>query len=564
MSRILASGSVDVSVFRGKGACVSVLRLSRKSLIWSRSLGLHLLGLALLLGIAFCTHLGGAWVWDDIHLVANNPNLSGWAGLRHVWSHDLWGGAGLGATELYHPIPMTLVWAGNAVWGKSLVAFRIANLLLHATNSLLFAAWLRRGGLSTSVSVGCALLVAVHPMVTEPVMWVTGSHDLLATMACLVALTLWPSQDDARPIWRIAVATFAMAWAGLCKEPYLVVPAILACLLVRPATRRFRVLQLAGLSAPMAAVAIVLVLRHAVGVPTGSAQLGVALSDHVINHATIVRHYLVHLLTFDNPATTESFRPLSTLAAAATMAVLLAILVGLVLAWRRGKTGAALALVGWLWFLLALLPHTIATPTIGMYGNRYAYFPMLGLATLVAALLDPRVHQPAFFRWRQLRYAMPAAALVLALVTFTQSGLWQDEFTLFGADVDRDPTDAKALSHYATALVERSGCPAALPYFAKAVRRDRTDGKSWHNIAGCLINAQRFSEALGPATLAEELQPNDAGAAYNLGLVNLTLGRQSDGVRLLEKALRLRPDHDGARRLLDDVRKLTDSHPAAP
>ena len=516
-------------------------------------MGLHLVGLVVLLGIAFCLHLGGSWVWDDIHLVANNPNLAGWAGLRYVWSHDLWGGAGLRATELYHPIPMTLVWAENELAPQSLVLARIANLHLHAANSLLFAAWLRRGGLSPAMSVGSALLCAVHPMVTEPVMWITGSHDLLATAGALVALTVWPTEGE-RPGRRIALATVATLWAGLCKEPYLVLPAILACLLLRSTNRRFLVLQLAWLTAPAAAVAVVLGLRRAVGVPTGSAQLGAALLDHGTAYASIVRHYLGHLLTFNNPATTESFRRLPPLAAAATVAVLVAVFVALAFAWRRRMPYAQLGLVGWIWFLVALLPHTIATPTIGMYGNRYGYFPMLGLATMVVAIVGPAIQS----RWRRVGYLLLAATVVLALITFTQSGLWRDEATLFGADVDRDPTDPKALSHYATALIARSGCSAALPYFGEAIHQDSADGRSWHNIAGCLINSRRFSDALGPATMAEKLQPDDAGAAYNLGLVDLALGRRSDGVRLLRKALRLNPTHGDARRLLDEALQSED------
>lgn len=450
---------------------------------------------------------------------------------------------------------MSLIWSVAALVGKSLVALRIVNILLHVGNSLLFAWWLRRCGISAWTATWTALIVAAHPIVTEPVMWITGNHDLLATAGCLVALAIWPLPGERFFVWRVLAASVATLWAALCKEPYFVLPAVLACLLARPAPRRFRLLEVAALGGPVLAVCLTIGLRRSLGIPTGSVQLVASLPDQIVRFASIVGHYLESLLSFTNPATTTSFRPMAFPSVVLVVAIIAVTWMTLILALRRGVPGTHAAMVGWAWFLLALAPHVAATPAIGMYGNRYAYFPMMGLATAFAALVAPHVRILSSAPWRPLRWVAPVGILVATLLTGTEAAVWRDEVTLFGADVRRNPDDPKALQHFGNALLAQQGCGPALPYFARAVHQDPACGGAWHNIAGCLINLGRHRDALKPALMAHKLQPEDAGAAYNLAVVDLALGHRLEGMALLESALRMRPNHTGARQLLDAARK---------
>jgi tetratricopeptide (TPR) repeat protein len=196
-----------------------------------------------------------------------------------------------------------------------------------------------------------------------------------------------------------------------------------------------------------------------------------------------------------------------------------------------------------------------------MFGNRYAYFPMMGLAASVLGFgfglhapgnLAPLLHRTA-------PVLLPAVVGIAALFTAGEASLWRDEPTLFGADLRSDPQDARALYHYGHAIVGRDGCVEALPYFESATRYEPGYGRAWHNTAGCLVNLGRYREALPAALTAWKLQPNEAGAAYNLAVVELATGHPEQGVDLLQAALRIDPQHAGARRLAE---KLTP--PAAP
>jgi len=514
-------------------------------------------------------------VWDDVYLIEQNRHLEEVGGLAFLLSHDLWGGAGQAASDLYHPIPVALLWAVTRLAGRSLFALRLVNVLLHGAANLLFAAWLRRWGFSARAATWTALLLAVHPLVTEPVMWITGSHDLLATLGCLTALLLWPRSQDANPVARVLLSSMATAWAALCKEAYFVFPLLLVlAALVDDADAR-RPVRIARLAGPWAALGVVLAIRRWVGVPTHSAELGASIGSHLTTFATIAFHYLEHAATFTNAPTTESFRRLAPWEAGLVLAGLAAVTVLFIVRLRRGVIGVAsrapktsgptgVALLGWGWFLLGLAPHMVSLPIIGMYGNRYAYFPMMGLA---ASLLGVGLglHLPGRLAALLPRIApvlLPAVVGLAALFTAGEASLWRDEPTLFGADLRSDPQDARALYHYGHAIVGRDGCAEALPYFESATRNEPSYGRAWHNAAGCLVNLGRYREALPAALTAWKLQPNDAGAAYNLAVVELATGHPEQGVSLLQAALHIDPQHAGARRLAEQL--ATPVAPSSP
>jgi len=227
----------------------------------------------------------------------------------------------------------------------------------------------------------------------------------------------------------------------------------------------------------------------------------------------------------------------------ASLAALSALLVA---RWRASRPSADVALVGWCWFLFSLLPHALATPVIGMYGNRYAYFPMIGLfagalaaATPFAASLAPR--------WRRIAaLASPLPVLISSLFTASETLSWKSGLSLFAADVERDRTNPRALYHYGNEVRLRAGCGPALPFFGHAAALDPTFARALHNVAGCLVDLRRYGEAAGPAEAAYRLSPADPGIVYNLAVVSLALGDQARGRALLDRALSLDPKHASA------------------
>ena len=522
------------------------------------------------LSVAFGPWLGGEFVWDDVYLVQNNTALLAPSGAWEIVRQDLWGQAKGDPSQLYHPVPMLTVWAQAQLTGMSLAAFRLVNVLTHGLVGAALLALLLRLGLSGPVAAAAALLVLVHPSATEPVMWITGRHDTIAALFSLLALLCWPrltSPEEEPPLPR---AHAQAAVAGLCcllafwsKEPYIVTPALLVALHgVTLITRRRGDLKPAALRAasfalwPAAALAVGIAVRTALDIPLGNNQMSQPITTHVVNFASISAHLLGQLLTFSNGATITPYAPLPGWAVALVWAGWFAAVGGgALLAWRLAEDRRALLVpVGVIWVGFALAPHLVSVPSIGFYGNRYAYFALLGLAVALAPLAEIALERAR----PELRRVSLGVAVVLVVglagLTSSWASLWQSDLSLYSYDVTRDPNNGFAQYHLGHAIRRHHGCERALPHFVRATQLTPRYDRAWHNSAGCLINLKRFKEALPAAREAARLRPTDAGSAFNLGLSLAMTGQLPEAEQALTRAVRLDPGHGRAAGLLKAVR----------
>jgi tetratricopeptide (TPR) repeat protein len=171
---------------------------------------------------------------DDPINVARNPDFNPplLANLGHYWRVPF--------LNMYAPLTYT-AWAGVArlAWmdatdesGLQLnpYIFHATNLLVHVINALLVYAILRKLALVPWAACAGALLFALHPMQVEPVGWVTGFRDVLATMLSLAALLAYV-QFATRSSWRWYLLASALLLGALLSKPTsVIVPLIAAAL----------------------------------------------------------------------------------------------------------------------------------------------------------------------------------------------------------------------------------------------------------------------------------------------------------------------------------------------
>jgi tetratricopeptide (TPR) repeat protein len=514
-----------------------------------RGHGLAVLALLLLLALTFGGRLGGEFVWDDVALVQHNRALVEPGGLRLLLTRDLWGSAGQARTQLYHPLPMLTFWLQAQLHGLSLPWLRLVNVLLHAACTLSLLAVMRRCQLPRPSTWLACLIFLLHPLVTEPVMWLTGRHDTLAALLTLLALLAFPEPLAPRRGLRLLGCSLCCAGAFASKEPYVVAPVLVAAfsLLERGPDESWRRL-LASWLGPFAGVLAVLLLRRALGIPSGSDQLGASLAAHLLSYAGIVQHYALLALSLDQAATIASVRPISSLTAALWLC---GPAVALLLLWRvRPAREARVALLGLVWFLLALAPHVVSLPILGIWGNRYGYFPLMGLTLVLAAGLSLNESVRSGLVRGGVRIVVAASALMALLLTRQAAANFRDDLALYAASAEASPDDGRALYHLAHAVRKRRGCAGATALLARAVELEPGYARAQRNLAGCLLELGQPRRALAPARRAVELEPRVASHHYNLGAALLGSGQRGPALRELERALELEPGHALARRLV--------------
>lgn len=399
------------------------------SLPWWRRPGLLITALALVTAVAaFGGTLHGYFLGDDFGYVARFYHLpfSAWPRLFvNEWSEGIWG---LQLREL-RPVTALSLMVDAHLWGGHATGFRVSNLLIHSVCATLagLIAW-RASGRSLPTGLAGALLFALHPAHAEPVMWITGRVDMVATLFYLVGFYLFLRyRETTQGRWAVALAA-AYAAGAFSKEFGLTLPIMLlaADLFWRPGKSPETPRSWKTLLVPYAACGTVFVVyyfcRRAAFGPGGT---GAPLPDFASAafHEQFAQRqltYLGHLLPPLNTWFAEG-TPLFTQHAVRTLGlVTLIAALGLAFAfWFGGRrrtpsAGGLFFALGW--YLVATLPLIIT-----YISARHLYLASAGICIAFALGLH------AIFRLRTIfAVAIIAVAALFAHHLVRTSDPWRE------------------------------------------------------------------------------------------------------------------------------------------
>ena len=382
--------------------------------------------------IPFISALGGPFLWDDTHLIENNPHIHSFAHPSRFFTHSFFDtGTGANASFLVYFRPLLhLSYALDWAVGKGNPAvFHATNLLLAMIAAGLVADSLMRWTRTANWALLCALVFAWHPTKAESVAWISGRTDLLVTIFMLLACKAYSKRADARAVsWTIELLATFCAYAS--KETAVLLPLFIAIehwshaghppLTKRYFTSLFKEIPLQLLVA-FAYLALrsqlfpIVTWRHAAGdQQVLTTRLGLVFE-------TFGR--AAQLLVFPFPQAAEhglvAFNHHNQLILSPTYEVIgggvLVALTALALLTRRRAPAVAL---GSATILVSLLPTANLIPThlqCVIY-ERFLFLPTLGLALLLAGLL------PMIARSRTA-HVSSSAALVCILALYCTRGM---------------------------------------------------------------------------------------------------------------------------------------------
>jgi tetratricopeptide (TPR) repeat protein len=458
----------------------------------------------------------------------------------------------------------------RALHGENPAGYHLTNVVLHALNSLVLFALLRKHGARPVTSALVATGFALQPRLAEAAAWISGRTDLLAALFTLLGLYAWgpsppPGTSRRRTTRRIGAAL--LVGAGLLGKESAIAGALAIAAgewvanAREPSGRRV-VRTLATIAPVVAIVVIYAALRLAtVGLSGVTDDLGAVGRIRTILEATGT--YAAMLVDAWRPrALIGRVGAPSTGALAAGVAVVLLVVVLVRFRSRLDRvTATGLAL-----FLGALVPvlHIVPIPLLTLTADRFLYLPTAGLAIGLAPSID---------RWlgaRRIRFA-GALALVasFAIVTYQRVGVWSNEIDFWVTTYRETPATNNAAARELANVYYRAGLVEdALILSERALRYDDPHrANASLNAALCLARLGRFDEA---RTLLAGLRGKRARSDVELELARLEaragnferarellrpLAKSRDAA-LLSKAL---PELERARRELD--RLDASSHP---
>jgi|SRR5579862_1059146 len=516
---------------------------------FSRQAWLIAAGLALLDLVVYAQVRTHAFIsLDDGLYVTKNPSIQHgltWPGI--VWAFTT------GYAANWHPLTWLSHMLDVQLFGLWSGGHHLTSVGLHVVNTLLLffgLQWLMPADEPSAVgrSAVVAALFGIHPLHVESVAWVAERKDVLST--CFWWLTIGAYVAYVRkPAMGRYAAVAAMFALGLMAKPMLVtVPLVLLLLDIWPLKRIERPfslqewLPLLREKAPLAVLSALSTLVTFVVQRNGGAVIELGHLPFANRLANAVLSYGRYLWKAIWPAHLTVFysypidMPLGL--AALSLAVLTAISVAV---WRLWPRGPYLA-VGWLWFLVTLLP-VIGILQVGSQAlaDRYTYVPLVGiLVAVVWGIADlsssRRIAPIAVTSTACLAIAAYGAAC------YAEVSYWQNSVTLWQHAIDVMPENYVAYGALAAIRADEGKPAAALDLFQKAVQADPNYPNAHLDLGYQLMQAGRVDEAARQYEAALQLKPDYAEAHQSLGVVLALEGRTAEAVDHYREAIRLEPD----------------------
>jgi protein O-mannosyl-transferase len=481
------------------------------------------------------------FVYDDSVIVLQNRVLVGWKSVVEVWKHPYWGTRGPDTPGLYRPLLMLCFAILANAAHKFAIAYHLFAVGLHATATLLVAKLLRRG-VGRWPAAGGALWFALHPVHVEAVANIANSSEVLVCVwTVLLALWLLPARDAnepwlSAPSWkRASVAALLYAAALFSKESGAVAPG-LALLVVagwgspgrfswldlRIRTRAWlRPISLCIVALVVVVVARRLVLggvtgRNAFDIP-GLAELDAPNRiEAVLSTGLRVMRLLIWPVgqTPDYGPNVLSIGIDRTLAATATVLIVLLLLLWSSRLAFRSETRDTRPLTALLWCLLAYLPASnLLAATGAIVAERTLYVASIGVAMLVAWCLERAFalakapHDAAGRARARVASVVPvgAAAALVAMCArgFVQTReyalVWHDHHSVFLRMAQMDSLDYRAYQLLAMEAKDERRFDDSARLYARAYALRPYDQTLMTDYAQYLLetNRPRYAAAIG-------------------------------------------------------------------
>lgn len=135
--------------------------------------------------------------------------------------------------DYYRPLIDLSYLLDQRLYGSMAFGFRLTNLLIHSFNVILVYLLARMLLMKSFWREGsaffAALLFAVHPLAVEPVVWISGRSDLIATFWSLLAMLFYLlSKNSAKWYLLLPLSLIFTLFAILSKEVAIAIPIIIA------------------------------------------------------------------------------------------------------------------------------------------------------------------------------------------------------------------------------------------------------------------------------------------------------------------------------------------------
>ena len=517
--------------------------------------------LVLVASAVYANSLTGSFHYDDFHSLVQNPHIRNWQQIP-----DFFVDPGFFSADpekaMFRPLLLVSYTVNYAFGGYQVLGYHLFNLMVHLVCVLLV--WrlaIRLGGHS---ALCAGLVFALHPVLSEPVNYISSRSESLAVALLLSAMLSYLRRDRAGNV----LGPLFYAAALLVKSMAIVLPGLLVLHQCTRDERDLRRLLPYGVVA-LGYLAIIVSNRF---LSDSLAQAPRGLYAQLLTQCKAVVFYLKLVFWPVGMNVEPQFAAADTFSMVVlASAALIASGFYLILKTRRG------------WFYLGwvgvALSPTLIIPLNVLVNEHRLYLPLAGLALGVGAWWEGSARKKVLL-WPGVVCLVACAGLVVQ-----RNAEWRDELSLWSAAAAQSSQMPRVHVHLGNALRDRGDLSAArrayeralvlapdhrpartnlaniyfeaaqsdsinhADYLRQAVRqyeevllRDPLYVEALNNLGSAQMMLGEYAQAEEIWTRAIRRQPNQAEAHYNMGLLQVRLGQLSAAVPYFERALVLGED----------------------
>lgn len=490
------------------------------------------IALAVLVWSVFAGTVGHQFVnYDDQNYVYENPRIINGLTISGIASAFAQPHA-----QNWHPVTTISHMLDCQLFGLNPAGHHLVNVLLHVVATLLLFSGLNAMTGAFWRSAFVAAVFAIHPLRAESVGWISERKDVLSGVFFMLTLGAYVRYVRDQRISRYLAVVLFYALALMSKPSVVTLPLLLLLLDYWPLGRLTRATSRSGVVKEKIPL---LVLSMGCAVATLAAQRHTVQYGQVLPFAERIANAVVSYVGYLGqifwPVRLAPFYPYDVAGISSGIFWLSALcLLGVTGAviWVRNR--CPYLMVGWLWYLIALVP-VIGIIQVGLQGraDRYTYLPQIGIGiALTWAIAEIPLTKRAVGR-HLLTITMAGVTIVLAWRARIQASVWKDTETLWTHAIEVTENNDVAHNNLADLLMQHGQIDRAIVHYQAALRCGARN--EMHNrlspaiVENSLGNAyarkQDFGAAVRHYREAIRLRPGFADARTNLAAM---LFRQGD------------------------------------
>lgn len=487
---------------------------------WFKNHWISLLVLTLLIATTFANALNNAFLSDDLAEIVQNPNVGKFS---YIFSHP------------FGFIRILLNYFAYHLGGLNPVFFRLINYAFHLGSTYLIYAILtilynRR------LAIIAAALFAIHPAISEAVVWISGGTYPQYTFFFLLSFLLYIISKKNHTLYWASVVIFSFAFMS---HPVMPLALFVIFLLYEACFGDIKKNWIR--SAPYLLIAIAYVFINISVLPERTTTLqSVHYQEKGIDNPFVlipiaITSYL-ELIFFPKTLTLyHSELAFGTVEFLIRATITLLFLTATIINFKKNKS-----IFFWLsLFWLSLAPTLTPFRFNWIVAERYLYLPSLGIFASLAVFLDKLAPK------KQYRYGLygllTVVIILLSVRTIIRNIDWKNEDNLWIATGKTSPSSPNTHNNLGDVYGRHGDKEGALREFSRAIELKPNYADAYHNLGNTYREMGQMDKALQSYQTAANLNPNLWQSYQNIAAIYFQDKQYDQAAEYIQKAIQINP-----------------------